>query len=82
MSRTELITGLAIILALVIAQWPGWVSSHVYNSNGASITYLAQNSHPTSEIVIFQGKHDDPPPHGRADDPPPPKRGDDPPPHG
>jgi hypothetical protein len=82
MPRSELIAGLAMILALVVAQSPAWALNYAYNGDGAGVTYLAQNFHPSSEIPILQGKNDDPPPHKRADDPPPPKRGDDPPPHG
>lgn len=80
MSRTELLTGLAIIIALVIAQWPGWAVKQISNTDSAGIAYLAQQSLSVPGMATFLAKNDDPPPHKRADDPP--KRGDDPPPHG
>jgi hypothetical protein len=79
MSRTELLTGLAIILALVIAQCPGWAVNQVSNTDSAGITYLAQHSLSIPGGAVLLAKNDDPPPHKRDD---PPRRGDDPPPHG
>lgn len=80
MSRRELIAGLAIVVALVIAQSPGWTVSYVSNTDNTGITSVAQHSQQVPEMAIFLARNDDPPPHKRGDDPP--RRGDDPPPHG
>ena len=66
MCRIEFVMASAAILVLAIVIWPGWSSSHAYNSEGAGIAYLARKSRHPSGIGLLPGRNDDPPPRTRG----------------
>ena len=59
---------LGALLALLLIPTAG---ASAYLGLGGPTAYVGPGPVPTSDIIYYPSRHDDPPPHGRADDPPP-----------